>query len=111
MSSAFCDWLIRYQLFVQPTGILKGQYEPSTTYISWQEELHRSSEVTCMLQCPATDTSFLPLRLKATAVPDELNFIATHKENWEPAYIIHFYPTLTLQNLLPYSLQYILEVR
>ncbi|XP_070809810.1 intermembrane lipid transfer protein VPS13C isoform X2 [Pituophis catenifer annectens] len=99
----------RCQLFVQPTGILKGQYEPSTTYISWQEELHRSSEVTCMLQCPATDTSFLPLRLKATAVPDELNFIATHKENWEPAYIIHFYPTLTLQNLLPYSLQYILE--
>ncbi|XP_032088640.1 vacuolar protein sorting-associated protein 13C [Thamnophis elegans] len=99
----------RCQLFVQPTGVLKGQYEPSTTYISWQEELHRSSEVTCMLQCPAADASFLPFRLKATAVPDELNFIATHKENWEPAYIIHFYPTLTLQNLLPYSLQYILE--
>ncbi|XP_013913637.1 PREDICTED: vacuolar protein sorting-associated protein 13C-like [Thamnophis sirtalis] len=99
----------RCQLFVQPTGVLKGQYEPSTTYISWQEELHRSSEVTCMLQCPAADARFLPLRLKATAVPDELNFIATHKENWEPAYIIHFYPTLTLQNLLPYSLQYILE--
>ncbi|ETE73059.1 Vacuolar protein sorting-associated protein 13C, partial [Ophiophagus hannah] len=101
--------LLRCQLYVQPTGILKGQYEPSTTYISWQEELHRSSEVTCMLQCPATDISFLPLRLKATAEPDELNFIATHKENWEPAYIIHFYPTLILQNLLPYSLQYILE--
>uniref|UniRef100_A0A8C5SHG1 Vacuolar protein sorting 13 homolog C n=1 Tax=Laticauda laticaudata TaxID=8630 RepID=A0A8C5SHG1_LATLA len=99
----------RCQLYVQPTGILKGQYEPSTTYISWQEELHRSSEVTCMLQCPATDISFLPLCLKATAEPDELNFIATHKENWEPAYIIHFYPTLTLQNLLPYTLQYILE--
>ncbi|KAG8144829.1 hypothetical protein E2320_013243 [Naja naja] len=99
----------RCQLYVQPAGILKGQYEPSTTYISWQEELHRSSEVTCVLQCPATDISFLPLRLKATAEPDELNFIATHKENWEPAYIIHFYPTLTLQNLLPYSLQYILE--
>uniref|UniRef100_A0A670Z9M9 Vacuolar protein sorting 13 homolog C n=1 Tax=Pseudonaja textilis TaxID=8673 RepID=A0A670Z9M9_PSETE len=99
----------RCQLYVQPTGTLKGQYEPSTTYISWQEELHRSSEVTCMLQCPASDISFLPLRLKATAEPDELNFIATHKENWEPAYLIHFYPTLTLQNLLPYTLQYILE--
>ncbi|XP_026537812.1 vacuolar protein sorting-associated protein 13C [Notechis scutatus] len=99
----------RCQLYVQPTGTLKGQYEPSTTYISWQEELHRSSEVTCMLQCPATDVSFLPLRLKATAEPDELNFIATRKENWEPAYIIHFHPTLTLQNLLPYTLQYILE--
>ncbi|XP_039196017.1 vacuolar protein sorting-associated protein 13C isoform X5 [Crotalus tigris] len=99
----------RCQLYVQPTGILKGQYEPSTTYISWQEELHRSNEVICVLQCPATDTSFPPLLLKATAVPDELNFIATHKENWEPAYIIHFYPTLTLRNLLPYCLRYILE--
>ncbi|KAL7980317.1 hypothetical protein Chor_014646 [Crotalus horridus] len=101
--------LLQCQLYVQPTGILKGQYEPSTTYISWQEELHRSNEVICVLQCPATDTSFPPLLLKATAVPDELNFIATHKENWEPAYIIHFYPTLTLRNLLPYCLRYILE--
>ncbi|KAM6426345.1 intermembrane lipid transfer protein VPS13C [Liasis olivaceus] len=99
----------RCQLFVQPAGILKGQFEPSMTYISWQEELHRSSEVKCLLRCPATEANFLPLILKATAVPDELNFIATHKDNWEPAYLIHFYPTLTLRNLLPYSLRYLLE--
>ncbi|KAH0619803.1 hypothetical protein JD844_014073 [Phrynosoma platyrhinos] len=99
----------RCQLFVQPTGFLKGRYEPSTTYISWREELHRSSEVRCMLQCPSTEVNFLPLILNTTAVPDELSFIATHGENWDPAYIIHLYPTLTVRNLLPYSLRYLLE--
>ncbi|XP_061451865.1 intermembrane lipid transfer protein VPS13C isoform X2 [Rhineura floridana] len=99
----------RCQLFVQPTGILEGQYNASTTYIPWREELHRSSEVKGMLQCPSAEGSFLPLIVNTAAVPDELNFIATHGTNWDPAYIIHIYPTLTLRNLLPYSLQYLLE--
>ncbi|XP_077174397.1 intermembrane lipid transfer protein VPS13C isoform X2 [Paroedura picta] len=99
----------RCQLFVQPAGRLKGQYTPSTTYIAWREELHRSSEVKCMLSCPATEANFLPLMLNTDAVPDELTFIATHGEQWDPAYIIHLYPTVTLRNLLPYSLRYLLE--
>ncbi|KAL8196981.1 UNVERIFIED_CONTAM: Vacuolar protein sorting-associated protein 13C [Gekko kuhli] len=99
----------RCHLFVQPTGHLKGQYTPSTTYIAWREELHRSTEVKCMLQCPSTETSFLPLILNTAAVPDELTFIATHGETWDPAYIIHLYPTVTMRNLLPYSLRYLLE--
>uniref|UniRef100_A0A670KCM5 Vacuolar protein sorting 13 homolog C n=1 Tax=Podarcis muralis TaxID=64176 RepID=A0A670KCM5_PODMU len=99
----------RCQLFVQPAGILDGQYNPSTTYISWREELHRSNEVKCMLQCPSNEVNFLPLIVNTAAVPDELNFIASHGENWDPAYIIHLYPTLTLRNLLPYSLRYLLE--
>ncbi|XP_062998550.1 intermembrane lipid transfer protein VPS13C isoform X2 [Elgaria multicarinata webbii] len=99
----------RCQLFVQPTGLLNGQYEPSTTYISWREELHRSNEVKCVLRCPSTEANFLPLILNTTAVPDELSFIATHGENWDPAYIIHLHPTLTMRNLLPYSLRYLLE--
>nr|XP_060611950.1 intermembrane lipid transfer protein VPS13C [Anolis sagrei ordinatus] len=99
----------RCQLFVQPTGVLKGRYEPSRTFISWREELHRSSEVCCMLQCPATEASFLPLVVNSTAVPDALSFIATNGEDWDPAYILHLHPTLTLRNLLPYSLRYLLE--
>uniref|UniRef100_A0A8C3HY10 Vacuolar protein sorting 13 homolog C n=1 Tax=Chrysemys picta bellii TaxID=8478 RepID=A0A8C3HY10_CHRPI len=99
----------RCHLFIQPTGILEGQFKESTTYIAWREELHRSSEVRCMLQCPSTEVSFLPLIVMTTAVPDQLNFIATHGEDWDPAYIIHLYPTLTLRNLLPYSLRYLLE--
>uniref|UniRef100_A0A8C3T6F5 Vacuolar protein sorting 13 homolog C n=1 Tax=Chelydra serpentina TaxID=8475 RepID=A0A8C3T6F5_CHESE len=99
----------RCHLFIQPTGILEGQFKESTTYIAWREELHRSSEVRCMLQCPSTEVNFLPLIVITTAVPDQLNFIATHGEDWDPAYIIHLYPTLTLRNLLPYSLRYLLE--
>nr|XP_056721786.1 intermembrane lipid transfer protein VPS13C [Euleptes europaea] len=99
----------RCHLFVQPAGILKGQYTPSTTYIAWREELHRSSEVKCTLQCPSTESSFLPLILNTAAVPDELTFIATHGEKWDPAYIIHLYPTVTIRNLLPYSICYLLE--
>uniref|UniRef100_A0A8C0J913 Vacuolar protein sorting 13 homolog C n=1 Tax=Chelonoidis abingdonii TaxID=106734 RepID=A0A8C0J913_CHEAB len=99
----------RCHLFIQPTGVLEGQFKESTTYIAWREELHKSSEVRCMLQCPSTEVSFLPLIVTTIAVPDELNFIATSEEDWDPAYIIHLYPTLTLRNLLPYSLRYLLE--
>uniref|UniRef100_A0A8B9DN47 Vacuolar protein sorting 13 homolog C n=1 Tax=Anser cygnoides TaxID=8845 RepID=A0A8B9DN47_ANSCY len=99
----------RCHLYVRPTGILEGQFRESTTYITWREELHRSNEVKCLLQCPATEMNFLPLIVSSTAVPDQLNFISTSGEDWDPAYIIHLYPTLTLRNLLPYSLRYLLE--
>ncbi|XP_076984207.1 intermembrane lipid transfer protein VPS13C isoform X2 [Tamandua tetradactyla] len=99
----------RCQLFIQPAGILEHQYKESTTYISWKEELHRSREVRCMLQCPSTEVHFLPLIVNTVALPDELNYICTHGEDWDPAYIIHLYPSLTLRNLLPYSLRYLLE--
>uniref|UniRef100_A0A8C3VAB0 Vacuolar protein sorting 13 homolog C n=1 Tax=Catharus ustulatus TaxID=91951 RepID=A0A8C3VAB0_CATUS len=99
----------RCHLYVQPTGIFDGQFKESTTYIAWREELHRSNEVKCLLQCPATETSFLPLIISSTAVPDELNFISSSVEELDPAYIIHLYPTLTVRNLLPYSLRYLLE--
>lgn len=64
----------------------------------------------CMLQCPSTEVNFLPLIVNTTAIPDQLNFIATDGEDWDPAYIIHLHPTLTVKNLLPYSLRYLLEV-
>ncbi|XP_006899704.1 PREDICTED: vacuolar protein sorting-associated protein 13C isoform X1 [Elephantulus edwardii] len=99
----------RSQLFIQPAGILQDQYQTSTTYISWKEELHRSKEVRCMLQCPSAEANFLPLIVNTAALPDELNYICTHGEDWDPAYIIHLYPPLTLRNLLPYSLRYLLE--
>ncbi|XP_064373577.1 intermembrane lipid transfer protein VPS13C isoform X2 [Dromaius novaehollandiae] len=99
----------RCHLYIQPTGMLEGQFKESTTYIVWREELHRSNEVKCLLQCPSTETNFLPLIVSTTAVPDQLNFISTCGEEWDPAYIIHLYPTLTVRNLLPYSLRYLLE--
>ncbi|KFO74137.1 Vacuolar protein sorting-associated protein 13C, partial [Cuculus canorus] len=99
----------RCHLYVQPTGTLQGQFRESTTYIAWREELHRSTEVKCLLQCPASETNILPLVISSTAVPDELNFISSYGEEWDPAYIIHLYPTLTVRNLLPYSLRYLLE--
>ncbi|KFP20127.1 Vacuolar protein sorting-associated protein 13C, partial [Egretta garzetta] len=99
----------RCHLYVRPTGMLEGQFKESTTYIAWREELHRSNEVKCLLQCPSVETNFLPLIISSTAVPDELNFISTYGEEWDPAYIIHLYPTLTVRNLLPYSLRYLLE--
>ncbi|XP_068814299.1 intermembrane lipid transfer protein VPS13C isoform X2 [Struthio camelus] len=99
----------RCHLYIQPTGMLEGQFKESTTYIVWREELHRSSEVKCLLQCPSTETNFLPLVVSTTAVPDQLTFISTCGEEWDPAYIIHLYPTLTVRNLLPYSLRYLLE--
>uniref|UniRef100_A0A8B9UJI6 Vacuolar protein sorting 13 homolog C n=1 Tax=Anas zonorhyncha TaxID=75864 RepID=A0A8B9UJI6_9AVES len=99
----------RCHLYVRPTGTLEGQFRESTTYIAWREELHRSNEVKCLLQCPATEMNFLPLIVSSTAVPDQLNFISASGEEWDPAYIIHLYPTLTVRNLLPYSLRYLLE--
>ncbi|XP_066130845.1 intermembrane lipid transfer protein VPS13C isoform X1 [Saccopteryx bilineata] len=99
----------RCQLFIQPAGIMETQYRESTTYISWKEELHRSREVRCILQCPSAEVSFLPLIVNTVALPDELSYICTHGEDWDPAYIIHLYPALTLRNLLPYSLRYLLE--
>ncbi|XP_004374680.1 intermembrane lipid transfer protein VPS13C isoform X1 [Trichechus manatus latirostris] len=99
----------RCQLFIQPAGVLEHQYETSTTYISWKEELHRSREVRSMLQCPSTEANFLPLVVNAVAVPDELSYICTCGEDWDPAYVIHLHPPLTLRNLLPYPLRYLLE--
>ncbi|MBZ3889115.1 Vacuolar protein sorting-associated protein 13C [Sciurus carolinensis] len=99
----------RCQLFIQPAGILEHQYKESTTYISWKEELHRSREVRCSLQCPSVEVNFLPLIVNTVALPDELSYISAHGEDWDPAYIIHLYPPLTLRNLLPYSLRYLLE--
>ncbi|KAM5242082.1 intermembrane lipid transfer protein VPS13C isoform 2-T2 [Hipposideros larvatus] len=99
----------RCQLFLQPAGILENQYKESTTYISWKEELYRSREIRCMLQCPSVEVNFLPLLVNTVALPDELSYICTHGEDWDPAYVIHLYPTLTLRNLLPYSLRYLLE--
>uniref|UniRef100_A0A6I8N041 Vacuolar protein sorting 13 homolog C n=2 Tax=Ornithorhynchus anatinus TaxID=9258 RepID=A0A6I8N041_ORNAN len=99
----------RGQLYVQPAGILEGQYKESSTYISWKEEIHRSSEVRCILQCHSVEINFLPLIVNTIAVPDELNFISTHGEDWDPAYIIHLHPSLTVRNFLPYSLRYLLE--
>ncbi|KAL6050206.1 hypothetical protein STEG23_015214, partial [Scotinomys teguina] len=97
------------QLYIQPAGSLEQQYTQSTTYISWKEELHRSKEVRCMLQCPALEVNFLPLIVNTVALPDELSYIGAHGEDWDPAYVIHLYPPLTLRNLLPYSLRYLLE--
>ncbi|XP_075713818.1 intermembrane lipid transfer protein VPS13C isoform X2 [Rhinoderma darwinii] len=100
----------RCQLFLKPVGALAGQFKESTTYIMWKEMLHRGSEVQCTLQCPSTEINFLPLIVNCTAVPDEINFITSNGEkDWDPAYIIHLYPSLTIKNLLPYSLRYLLE--
>ncbi|KAM3927460.1 intermembrane lipid transfer protein VPS13C isoform 2-T2 [Leptodactylus fuscus] len=100
----------RCQLFLKPAGALDEQFKESTTYIMWKEMLHRSSEVQCTLQCPSTEINFLPLIVNCTAVPDEINFINSNGEKeWDPAYIIHLYPSLTIRNLVPYSLRYLLE--
>ncbi|XP_069383491.1 intermembrane lipid transfer protein VPS13C isoform X9 [Paralichthys olivaceus] len=100
----------RCQLFVRPAGSLDGQYGPSSTCVSWKEQVHRSSEVHSLLQCPATDSSLLPLMVSTLAVPDDLRHIASHgEEDWDPAYIIHLHPVVTLRNLLPYTVRYMLE--
>lgn len=101
----------RCQLFLQPAGRLEGQYGPSATCISWKEQVHCSSEVRSLLQCPPSDSSFLPLMVTTLAVPDDLRFIACQGEDeWDPAYIIHLHPSATLRNLLPYTIRYLLEV-
>ncbi|KAK2854371.1 hypothetical protein Q5P01_007032 [Channa striata] len=100
----------RCQLFVCPAGCLDGQYSPSSTCVAWKEQVHRSSEVRSVLQCPATDSSLLPLMISTLAVPDDLRHISSHGEqDWDPAYVIHLYPMATLRNLLPYTIRYLME--
>ncbi|XP_070692075.1 intermembrane lipid transfer protein VPS13C [Pempheris klunzingeri] len=100
----------RCQLFVRPAGGLDGQYGSSSTCVAWKEQVHHSSEVRSVLQCPATDSSLLPLMVSTLAVPDDLRHIANHgEEDWDPAYIIHLHPVATLRNLLPYRVRYMME--
>ncbi|XP_073320353.1 intermembrane lipid transfer protein VPS13C isoform X2 [Pagrus major] len=100
----------RCQLFVRPAGCLDGQYSPSSTCVAWKEQVHRSSEVRSVLQCPAADSSLLPLMVSTLAVPDDLRHIASHgEEDWDPAYVIHLHPVATLRNLLPYTVRYMME--
>ncbi|XP_049329631.1 intermembrane lipid transfer protein VPS13C isoform X3 [Astyanax mexicanus] len=100
----------RCQLFVLPVGCLEGQYRQSTKCIAWKEQVHVSSEVRSVLQCPAHDSSFLPLVVNTLAVPDDLSHITSHGEgDWDPAYVIHLHPPVTVRNLLPYSIRYLLE--
>ncbi|XP_046898786.1 vacuolar protein sorting-associated protein 13C isoform X4 [Hypomesus transpacificus] len=100
----------RCQLFLRPVGFLEGQYGPSSTCVAWKEQVHLSSEVHSLLQCPSTDSSFLPLMVTTLAVPDDLRHISSQGEDdWDPAYIIHLHPTATLRNLLPYTIRYLLE--
>ncbi|XP_042615951.1 vacuolar protein sorting-associated protein 13C-like isoform X8 [Cyprinus carpio] len=100
----------RSQLFLLPVGPLEDVYGASTTCIAWKEQVHVSSEVHAVLQCPATESRFLPLVVNTLAVPDDLSHIGSHEEgDWDPAYIIHLHPAVTLKNLLPYSIRYLLE--
>ncbi|XP_071346078.1 intermembrane lipid transfer protein VPS13C isoform X2 [Trachinotus anak] len=100
----------RCQLFVRPAGHLDGQYGPSSTCVAWKEQVHHSSEVRSVLQCPATECSLLPLMVSTLAVPDDLRHITSHgEEDWDPAYVIHLYPVATLRNLLPYTIRYMME--
>ncbi|XP_026157018.1 vacuolar protein sorting-associated protein 13C isoform X2 [Mastacembelus armatus] len=100
----------RCQLFVCPAGCLEGQYHPSSTCVAWKEQVHRSSEVCSVLQCPATDSSLLPLMVSTQAVLDDLQHITSHgEEDWDPAYVIHLHPVATLRNLLPYTIRYMME--
>uniref|UniRef100_A0A8C7JHE6 Vacuolar protein sorting 13 homolog C n=1 Tax=Oncorhynchus kisutch TaxID=8019 RepID=A0A8C7JHE6_ONCKI len=100
----------RCQLFLQPAGHLEGQYGPSSTCIAWKEQVHLSSEVRSLLQCPSADSSFLPLQVTTLATPDHLSFISSQRDDdWDPAYVIHLHPAVTLRNLLPYSIRYLLE--
>lgn len=104
--------LLRCQLFVRPAGCLDGQYRPSSSCVAWKEQVHRSSEVRSLLQCPASDSGLLPLIVNTVAVPDSLQHIASQgEEDWDPAYVIHLHPVATLRNFLPYSVRYMMEVR
>ncbi|KAM9409075.1 intermembrane lipid transfer protein VPS13C isoform 2-T2 [Pholidichthys leucotaenia] len=102
--------MYRSQLFLRPSGVLDGFYGPSSTCVSWKEQVHRSSEVRSVLQCPSFDGGSLPLMVTTLAVPDDLRHIANHGEDeWDPAYVIHLYPVVTLRNLLPYTVRYLME--
>ncbi|XP_035991633.1 vacuolar protein sorting-associated protein 13C isoform X3 [Fundulus heteroclitus] len=98
------------QLFVRPAGSLDGLYGPSSSCVAWKEQVHCSSDVQSMLQCPASDSNLLPLMVSTLAVPDDLQHISSHgEEDWNPAYIIHLHPVAVLCNLLPYTVNYIME--
>ncbi|KAM4592302.1 intermembrane lipid transfer protein VPS13C isoform 6-T6 [Odontesthes bonariensis] len=100
----------RCQLFVRPAGPLQGRYAASSSCVSWKEQVHLSSEVRSLLQCPAADGGLLPLMVSTLAVPDDLRHIASHgEEDWDPAYVIHLHPVATLRNLLPYDIRYMME--
>ncbi|XP_034164537.1 intermembrane lipid transfer protein VPS13C isoform X6 [Pangasianodon hypophthalmus] len=100
----------RCHLFLMPVGPIEGQYHESTTYIAWKEQVHVSSEVRSLLQCPAKDSSLRPVVINTLAVPDNLCHIDSHsEEEWDPAYIIHLHPAVSLRNLLPYSIRYLME--
>ncbi|GAA6110095.1 vacuolar protein sorting-associated protein 13C isoform X2 [Tachysurus ichikawai] len=100
----------RCQLFLMPVGPLEGQYRESTTYITWKEQVHVSSEVRSIMQCPANDSSLRPVFINTLAVPDNLCHIDSQsEEEWDPAYIIHLHPAVSLRNLLPYSINYLME--
>lgn len=101
----------RCQLFVCPSGGLTGQFGPSPSCISWKEQVHCSSEVRSVLYCPSTITGLLPLTVSTLAVLDDLRHIASQgEEDWDPAYVIHLFPVVTLRNLLPYTVRYMMEV-
>lgn len=94
-----------------PVGPFEGQYHESTTYIAWKEQVHVSSEVRSILKCPAKDSSLRPVVINTQAVPDNLCHIDSRsEEEWDPAYIIYLHPTVSLRNLLPYSILYLMEV-
>uniref|UniRef100_A0A3Q3JJ33 Vacuolar protein sorting 13 homolog C n=1 Tax=Monopterus albus TaxID=43700 RepID=A0A3Q3JJ33_MONAL len=98
------------QLFVCPAGSLDGKYSPSSTCVAWKEQVHRSSEVCSVLQCPATESGLLPLMVSTQAVPDNLQqIIRRGEEDWNPAYVIHLHPVATLRNLLPFTVRYMME--
>ncbi|XP_008400932.1 vacuolar protein sorting-associated protein 13C isoform X3 [Poecilia reticulata] len=100
----------RCQLFVRPAGRLDGLYGPSSSCVAWKEQVHCSSEVQSVLQCPASDSNLLPLMVSTLAVPDDLRHISSRgEEDWDPAYILHLHPTAALCNLLPYTVSYIME--
>uniref|UniRef100_A0A3Q3D817 Vacuolar protein sorting 13 homolog C n=1 Tax=Hippocampus comes TaxID=109280 RepID=A0A3Q3D817_HIPCM len=102
----------RCQLYVCPASDLSSEYGPSSTCVSWKEEVHRSSEVRSLLQCPPLDAGggVLPLMVSTLAAPDTLNHIASRGEDdWDPAYVLHLHPVATLRNLLPYTLRYMME--
>ncbi|XP_029702157.1 vacuolar protein sorting-associated protein 13C isoform X2 [Takifugu rubripes] len=100
----------RCQLFVCPSGGLTGQFAPSSSCISWKEQVHCSSEVRSVLHCPSTISGLLPLTVSTLAVSDDLRHIASQgEEDWDPAYVIHLFPVVTLRNLLPYTVRYMME--
>ncbi|KAM9764616.1 LOW QUALITY PROTEIN: intermembrane lipid transfer protein VPS13C [Menidia menidia] len=99
----------RCQLFVRPAGRLEGRYAASSSCVSWQEQVHCSTAVRSVLQCPASDGGLLPLVVSTLAVPDQLQHIASNEEDWDPAYVLHLNPTATLRSLLPYQLRYMME--